>query len=518
MPSHREFIFGPWRAVTVLSITEILSLGFLFCPPVMTVPLIAADHGWSKSFAMAGFSVALLVSGLVSRRVGALIDRFGGHVVMSCGSLIGALGLAGLVLAHNSFTYFLAWAVLGIAISASLFEPAFATLTRIFGAAARSPITALTLAAGFAPTVSWPATHVLIDAIGWRSTYLVYAALLALVAAPLHAFGLPRQRAERAAVVQTPPEHKPQGLAFVLVATAFASYAFVPSALVTHLIATFEHFGLAPATVVAVSMLFGPAQVLARLGELSFGRAVHPLWSARFAVGLLVAAFALLATLHFGGAVAAAFTVMYGMANGLMTVARGTVPLALFGAAGYGQLVGRIARPCMVVQAAAPVALSFVGERATDGVGLALVAVFAVAALLCLGAIRLGGLGVKHGANIVLRSVAEIALKPRTMRVLHALPPYGRRLLERIEGARGVILERLQPRRQLREALAGHILEDVRLDARHRPRLRGRTPQVRWLVHGSGDGAKNEVQLGREPLGVRGLPCVSFAGPARIAA
>jgi predicted MFS family arabinose efflux permease len=375
MPAPREFVFGPWRAVSVLGITEILSWGALFYPPVLTVPLIAADHGWSKSFAMGGFSVGLLVGGLVSRYVGALIDRFGGHVVMPVGSLI------------------------GVAMAASLYDPAFATLGRIFGANARSPITTLTLAGGFASTVSWPATQILIDSIGWRGAYLVYAALLALVAAPLHAFALPRERVrqdaggkaggEPAALEPKPASVvAPRGLAFVLVAAAFSFYAFVPSALSAQLLAIFQRFGLAPATVVAIGMLFGPAQVLARICELGFARRVHPLWVARFSIGLLVAAFALLMLLHFSALTAACFAVMYGMANGLMTIARGTVPLALFGSSGYGRLVGRIGGPYLIVQAVAPVCLSYVAERASDRVALVVVAAFAAAALLCFAAMR----------------------------------------------------------------------------------------------------------------------------------
>jgi MFS family permease len=403
MPAPREFIFGPWRAVTVLGATEILSWGALFYPPVLTMPLIAASHGWSTAFAMGGFSAGLFVGGLASRHIGALIDRFGGHVVMPCGSLVGALGLVGLVLAKNAFAYFAVWMVLGVAMAASLYDPAFATLGRIFGQNARSPITALTLAGGFASTVSWPATQFLIDSVGWRGTYLVYAALLGLLAAPLHAFALPRKRAQHAAEVSTAAAAasgtvsvapKPgavlpsRGLAFMLVATAFASYAFVPSALSAQLLAIFERFGLAPASVVAIGMLFGPAQVLARICELSFARRQHPLWIARSAVGLLVVAFVLLALLHFSAAVAASFAVMYGMANGLMTIARGTVPLSLFGAAGYGRLVGRIGGPFLVVQSVAPVVLTYVAERASDAAGLALVASFAAVALLCFCALR----------------------------------------------------------------------------------------------------------------------------------
>jgi hypothetical protein len=389
MPSPGAFIFGPWRAVSVLGVTEILSWGALFYPPVLTVPLIAADHGWSPPFAMAGFSVGLFVGGLCSRYVGGAIDRLGGHVVMPIGSLIGALGLAGLVFAPGVLGYFAAWITIGIAMAASLYDPAFATLGRIFGSAARTPITALTLVAGFASTVSWPATQFLIQTVGWRGAYLVYAALLAGLAAPLHAFALPRQHAggtsrhatsaDQAGKVFVPS----QGFAFVLVAAGFASYAFVPSALSAQLLAIFQRFGLAPATVVAIGMLFGPAQVLARICEFSFARRLHPLWIARCAVGLLVAAFVLLALLPFSASVAAIFAVMFGMANGLLTIARGTVPLALFGAAGYGRLMGRIGGPFLVVQALAPVVVTFVADRASDAIGLAVVATFAAIALLC---------------------------------------------------------------------------------------------------------------------------------------
>ncbi len=394
MPSPGAFIFGPWRAVTVLGLTEILSWGALFYPPVLTVPLIAADHGWSPPFTMAGFSVGLFVGGLCARYVGSAIDRVGGHVVMPVGSLIGAAGLVALVWAPGVASYFAAWITIGIAMAASLYDPAFATLGRIFGSAARAPITVLTLAGGFASTVSWPATQFLIQTVGWRGAYLVYAALLAGLAAPLHAFALPRQpvggASRRAAGADKPskvfmPSH---GFAFVLVAAGFASYAFVPSALSAQLLAIFHRFGLAPATVVAIGMLFGPAQVLARICELSFARRLHPLWIARSAVGLLVAAFVLLALLPFSASLAAIFAVMYGMANGLLTIARGTVPLALFGAAGYGRLMGRIGGPFLVVQALAPVVLTFVADRASDAIGLALVAGFAGIALLCFVLIR----------------------------------------------------------------------------------------------------------------------------------
>ena len=159
MPALRDFIDGPWRAVPVLGVTQILSWGTIFYTPVLIVPLIAAERGWSMSFAMGGFSVGLLAAGLVAPYVGRSIDRFGGHVVMTIGSLIGALGLVLIVHAAYPAAYLAVWVVLGVAMAANLYDSAFATLGRIFGAGARSPITALTLAGGFASTVSWPITH-----------------------------------------------------------------------------------------------------------------------------------------------------------------------------------------------------------------------------------------------------------------------------------------------------------------------------------------------------------------------
>jgi len=389
----REFLGGPWRAVPVLGITQILAWGCIFYTPVLIVPLIAAERAWSISFAMGGFSVGLLTAGMVAPYVGRSIDRFGGHVTMSLGSLVGALGLVLVATVAHPIAYYAAWMVLGVAMAAGLYDAAFATLGRIFGAAARRPITALTLAGGFASTVSWPTTHVLLERVGWHGTYLVYAALLACIAAPLHAFALPRSRykAEPPKEGQAQPAEQvlpAHGLAFVLVAAAFGAYAFVPSGLSAHLLAIFGRSGIDAGTVVMIGALFGPAQVGARIIEFAFGRDVHPLWVARGALTALLCAFAMLALAGISVPVAAAFAVMFGGANGLITIARGAVPLTLFGAAGYGRLMGRIAKPFLMMQAVAPLVMAFIVERVSDGAALALAAVFVAIGLGCFVAIK----------------------------------------------------------------------------------------------------------------------------------
>src|SRR5689334_6136081 len=392
MPTLSEFVIGPWRAVLVLGITQILAWGTIFYPPVLTLPLIAADLGWSTTFVMGGFSLALLMAGLVSPLIGRLIDRHGGHRIMPVGSLLAAGGLLALAYVEHRVTYFAVWLLLGVAISASLYDPAFATLGRIFGAGARRPITALTLAGGFASTVSWPATHVLLERVSWSGTYLIYAALLICVSAPLHAIALPRHRFDVHAPAQSSKEEPvkllPHGLPFILVASAFASYAFVPSGLSAHLLAIFARNGIDAGTVVWIGALFGPAQVGARLIEFAFGHDLHPLWVVRCALSALLCGFLMLALSGISVGTAAAFALMFGAANGLVTITRGAVPLALFGAVGYGRLMGRLAAPFLLMQAAAPLVMAFVVEYTSDPAALALAAGFTSIALVCFVAIR----------------------------------------------------------------------------------------------------------------------------------
>jgi hypothetical protein len=217
--------------------------------------------------------------------------------------------------------------------------------------------------------------------------------LLAGVAAPLHAFALPRVRATAdvsptgtgASAAAVWPA---KGAVFLLVAGAFAAYAFVPSGLSTHLLAIFQRLGIDAKTVVIIGTLFGPAQVAARLCEFIFARNVHPLWIARFAVAMLVLAFVMLWLIGLSTPVAFAFAIMFGIANGLITIARGAVPLALFGAVGFGGIIGRIAGPALIVTSIAPVVVAFIAERASDPVALATVAAFGVLSLVCFALVR----------------------------------------------------------------------------------------------------------------------------------
>lgn len=381
----------PLRAVTVLSFTQVLTWGILIYPPVLTMPSLTAAHGWSLAFGMAGFSLGLIVSGLLSPTVCGLIDRHGGSGIMATGALVGAVGLAGLAYADHPIAYLASWLLLGAAMASSLYDAAFATLTTIFGAKARRQITFVTFAGGFASTVGWPATLLLLNEVGWRGTYLVFAAIFAFVIAPLHGLALPRATHHTIPLPvvdeATSPTALPTGRLFLLMATAFALYSFILSGLTSNLLAMLQRGGVTAASAVAIGALFGPAQVAARFADFLFAARTHPLWIARGAVAVVATGLAMLAFIGISVPTAMVFAIGFGAANGVMTIARGALPLVLFGPIGYGRIIGRIARPALIVQALAPFIVASAIERFSDSAVLQAGVVGALSVLGCFIAI-----------------------------------------------------------------------------------------------------------------------------------
>lgn len=387
---------GPWRAVPVLGLTQIIAWGSTFYAIAVLKPFVAAETGWSPVAVVAGISVALGVGGIAAPAVGRAIAARGGRLIMAAGSVVTSLALAGIWFAHDTTTWLLLWAVVGVAQAMTLYDAAFATLAEVFGARARVAITALTLFGGFASTVFWPLTFYLNELVGWRETYLIYGALNLLVCAPLHAFALPRTgaataiagaadgTAERAAD-GTASLLAPHGLPFALLAIGFSINAFFMSAFAIHLVGMLERIGLAAGAAVAAGALVGPSQVAGRLAEFVFARKRHPLEVALVTMILMPAAFVLLAV--GGAAVAAAFAIGYGISQGLLTIVRGTVPLALFGSAGYAIVLGRLAAPVLVAQAVAPVVFGYALEAAGTRPVLLASAVAGVLSLVAIGAL-----------------------------------------------------------------------------------------------------------------------------------
>ncbi len=390
-----SFLSGPHRAVAVLCVTQILGWAALFYPPGLTMTHIAAEHGWSLAQALSGFSIALGVSGLCAPFACGLVDRHGGNGVMAAGSLIGAAGLLALPLATNFWVYTAGWVLLGIAMACNLYDPAFTALTRIFGTASRRPITLVTFVGGLASTLSWPVTQMLISHGGWHSVYYVFAGVLAFVVAPLYAFGLPRHAAATPpAVAHDAPApapvkyFSPTGAPFLLVMAGFACHAFMQSGTLAHLLAILQRGGVSVEASVAIGAMFGPAQVFTRMADFASGGRLHPLWVARLAMALMGCGFLLLVVAGFSTGIAALFAIMFGAANGVVTIARGALPLSLFGPVGYGRVVGRIARPAQICQALSPFVLAYVIDRWSDRAAIEILIAMALMALICFSSLR----------------------------------------------------------------------------------------------------------------------------------
>jgi hypothetical protein len=362
--------------ITALGAAQILAWGTSFYFPAVFAGPIVADTGWSLGWVVSGTSVGLMVAGLVSPQVGRVIDRHGGRPVLLASSLLYAAGLAGIGLAPALPFYLAAWVVLGLGMGTGLYDAVFAALGRMYGHGARGPITNLTLFGGFASTICWPLSAYLIETAGWRGACLIYAGLHVCVSLPLQVAVVRSQRAITTAAggdahgTSKPEPALPNETSiFVLLALVMSLAAGIGSIVVVHLLIFLQARGVDFAAAVALGTLFGPAQVGARVVERVFGSRYHPIWTLIAAGALMAAGLALL----LGGFPLLVLVILiYGAGYGITWIARGTLPLALFGPVRFPRLMGKLAFPSLIVQALAPSAGALLietsGANATIGV------------------------------------------------------------------------------------------------------------------------------------------------------
>ncbi|MBN9549100.1 MAG: MFS transporter [Alphaproteobacteria bacterium] len=343
--------------MTVLGLTQIMAWGSSYYLPAVIAPRVAADTGWPLGWVVGGLSLGLLVAGLISPRVGSSIERRGGRRVLAFSAVAIGVGQIGLAGAPNLAAYIVAWLVIGLGMGAGLYDAAFATLGRLYGYGARSAITTLTLFGGFASTVCWPISAFLMTEVGWRGACLSYAAVQLLIALPLYLLVLPRDAEQLAA---KPAHEDPAAAAresnarlgtVVVLAATLTLAAVISSTLSVHLLTILQSNGMALAAAVGLGALVGPSQVGARAIEMIVARYHHPIWT-KFASATFVAIG--VSALWAGLPIIPVALAFYGAGIGLESIARGTLPLALFGPSGYAKLMGRLAMPSLIAQAAAP--------------------------------------------------------------------------------------------------------------------------------------------------------------------
>jgi MFS family permease len=376
--------------ITALGLTQILAWGSSYYLPAVLANPIAAETGWPLSLVIGGLSLGLLAGGLVSPAIGRAIDRTGGRPVLAASSLLIAAGQALLAISYALPIYFAAWILLGLGMGAGLYDASFATLGRIYGREARSAITTLTLWGGFASTVCGPLSAFLVAELGWRGACLVYAAIQLGFSLPVHLLLMPRTPPQKPAL--HPAEagggtgrlSRDEMRAFLILAAMVTIGGAIGALFSTHLLLILQGRGFDLAAAVALGALVGPSQVGARVFEAAFGKRYHPIWTVTFAVVLVAVG---LGFLLFDFPVVAVALILYAAGNGIWSIGRGSLPLALFGPSRYAVLMGRLAMPGLLAQAIAPSLGGFLMERGGPAAATALLTGLAAANVLLLAAL-----------------------------------------------------------------------------------------------------------------------------------
>lgn len=352
------------NTVACLAAAQLLAWGALYYTFSAFVLPMRDTLGWSKSAIMGAFTLGLAVWGAASYGAGAAIDRGHGRAVMTGGTVLAGLGFGVWSQAHRIEWLYVAWALLGMAMAMCLYEPAFSVVTRRFPTRYGSAITWLTLVGGFASTLSFPVTLWLIGAFGWRPALAVIGGGLLAVAAPLNAWALrgsdPPRPPRAADVADDATLHEAlRHSAFWLLAATFMLYSVVSATFWAHVMPAFASKGTSQGDALTVLMWIGPSQVIGRLVFLGAGKR----WSAR-ALGLVVFAAMPLSLLLFALAGSLwgllAFAVLFGAANGLVTIVRGHVVPTYFGHAHVGRISGVLSVLSLVPRAVGPIAGAWV--------------------------------------------------------------------------------------------------------------------------------------------------------------
>ena len=371
--------------IVALGTTQTLAWASSYYLPAILADPIARDLGVASNWIFAAFSAALVIAAIIGPRVGRQIDHFGGRPVLTASNLTLAAGLLLLGISTSIPVLVVAWILLGVGMGCGLYDAAFGALGRIYGDNARRSITGITLLAGFASTVGWPLTAFGLEAIGWRNTCFAWAAAHILIGLPLNFFMLPAVKEAKVLAATPVKPHIPIDRTMILLAFAFAAAWSVTGAMAAHMPRILEAGGATAVQAVAAGALFGPSQVVARIIEASFLSRYHPLLSTRLAcvthpIGAAIFAVA-------GGAASSVFAIAFGLGNGILTIARGTLPLAIFGPKNYGYRLGLIGAPARMAQACAPLLFGLLIDMMGRGV-LIVYSALSLSALLALCMLR----------------------------------------------------------------------------------------------------------------------------------
>jgi predicted MFS family arabinose efflux permease len=380
--------------ISALGIAQIISWGSLFYAIGVLGPAMRRDLGVSELFLFGAFTAGLLVSGTLAPAAGRAIDRRGGRLVLSLGSVLAVAAMGLLAIAPNPSVMVLGWLVAGASMAACLYDPAFATLSQHAGARYRRAVTALTLFGGFASTVFWPLSLLLLEAWGWRTTFAIYAGMHLFICLPIHQLFVPKHShlMREDAGAAAGPVARTRDVRLHWLTASFAIATFVFGVIAVHLISLLTTAGLTAAQAVTISMLVGPMQVAGRVIELGVSGRVRSVTVGLIAFALMLLSLVALISVQGFGIAAIVFVVAYGCGNGVLTIVKGTAPAELFGREGLGALLGHLSRAGLYAKAVAPASFS---------------------ALLTFGLTRNGALAALMAVSVAGMGTFALATRPR---------------------------------------------------------------------------------------------------------
>jgi len=386
----------PTVATWLLGLTQIVGYGSLYYCYSILADDIARTFGWTEAGFFGVFSLALLCGAFVAPFVGRAIDRFGAARLMSLGTVLSSLMLSITALAPGPISFSAALMVMQVVSCFVLYDAAFPALVQMAPEKGRRRIVHLTLIAGFASSLFWPLTSWIDHYVGWRMTLAIYAIVNMAVCLPIHLTVnrwtrlILSEASTKPPVAEPAPQHAmvppdQLGTAMWLVTAGFAFSSLALSAVLSQMVPLLQALGFGAASL-AVSTLFGPAQVAVRFGSLIFSGQRHPLTVGMFALTLLPLGLVVAALGAPAFAAAVTFVLLVGLCSGLKSIVQGTVPLVLFGAKGFGSRLGLMAGFRYASGAVAPFLFSLV-SGSTNAAAAAIV--FAGLGLLGVGALWL---------------------------------------------------------------------------------------------------------------------------------
>ncbi len=361
------------RLVWPLSFAQLVSWGAIYYSFTLFLEPMEAELGVARTDLTGALTLGLLISGIGSLPVGALIDKGHARVLMTVASLIGSALLLAWSQVETMTQFYGIWAALGIVHAATLYEPAFAVLVRTLGDLAPRSIAAMTLVAGFASTAFIPLTHVLIEGFGWRGA-LVGLAAANLIAALIHFISLRGQARDIPSPDHPSPDHpspdhgassRPGVLraavkrpAFWWLSLAFTAGWFTTAAVTFHIVPMLAERGYALAIAVSAVALIGPAQVAGRVLITIVAPSMELLTTGCIALGLPALGLIFVLIGPDGFWVIAVFAICFGIGNGIATIVRANAVAEIIGRAGFGAINGVMNVPVSAARALAPSAAS----------------------------------------------------------------------------------------------------------------------------------------------------------------